>query len=228
MHSFLPSFLAFVTFASFSRAQQNITVNSTSPDIKYQGNPASVPFCNIFPNGTFPAGQAGCYNVPSHCSDTAFVGQGGTGVATFSFNGSAIYITGLLDSLSPLYTVTLDGTSTDVDGVVSSPPFICAPLYSKTGLDPNVEHQISLSVKGPSPNRNQSITDSEDAYVFGLVNFVYTEGGANGSQLSAGTTKANATTQTSSPKSSSGAEGLQLNWTIAIGAIAVILKLHRL
>lgn len=90
--------------------------------------------------------------------------------------GSAIYITGLLYFISPVYTITLDGNSTDVDGVRDSGPFICSPLFSATNLDANVEHTIRLSVKGPSPNRNMTVDPDGKATVFGLANLMYAWG----------------------------------------------------
>ena len=220
MHSLLRSLLGFVIFVSLARAQQNITVNSTSPDIKYEGNPTSVNFCKYDSNGALVSAQPACYNVPSHCADTAFVGLGGSGVATFSFKGSAIYITSLLFTLSPTYTVTVDGKSEDVDGVRDSRPFICSPLYSKTGLDPNIEHQVRLSVKGPSPTRNQSIPNSENAYSFALVNFIYTQGGT----ANTSTTSSNNTSQAPTSKPTSSAQrylfdlSLAMSTTIFLGS----------
>ncbi|GLB40577.1 hypothetical protein LshimejAT787_0804480 [Lyophyllum shimeji] len=173
-------------------AQHNITVNNTSPLIQYEGNAGNATICKTNPDGTLQSGQPGCYNVPSHCTEGATMGQGGSGAASFSFNGTAIYIQSLLDSLSPIYTVTLDGKSTDVDGVRPSLPFVCAPLFSRTGLDPNVEHKVRLSVKGPSPDRNTSIEGSENFFTFSLISFTYTDGG-NGTA-----TSANGTASTSS------------------------------
>jgi hypothetical protein len=88
------------------------------------------------------------------------------------FPGIAIYINSLLNDLSPVYTVTLDGQSTDVDGVRNSLPFTCYLLYSQTGLDPSVEHDVRLSVKGPSPTRNQTIPGSAGAINFSLISFM--------------------------------------------------------
>ncbi|KAG5653239.1 hypothetical protein H0H81_001622 [Sphagnurus paluster] len=152
----------------------NVTVNNTSPSIEYGGNAGDASICKINPDGTLVPGQPGCYAIPSQCTKGVSMSQGASGTASFSFNGTAIYIESALDSLSPIYTITLDGQSTDVDGVRQSAPFICAPLYSQTGLDPTVEHSVKLSVKGPSPNRNTSITNSENFFTFSLISFTYT------------------------------------------------------
>ncbi|KAG6910002.1 hypothetical protein DXG01_014002 [Tephrocybe rancida] len=108
------------------------------------------------------------------------MGQGlgaASAAASFSFKGSAIYIESALNFFSPIYTVTLDGVPTDVDGVRASGAFICAPLFSKTGLDPNIEHTVRLSIKGPSPNRNMTFPDSAKDFVFSLASYTFTEGG---------------------------------------------------
>ncbi|KAH9477740.1 hypothetical protein JR316_0009967 [Psilocybe cubensis] len=129
--------------------------------------------CRIDSNGNVVAGQAGCYNLPSNCSDSIAAGQSADSSASYKFKGSGIYITGVLNSLSPVYTVDLDGTSKDVDGVVDSLPFTCAPLFSATNLDPNVEHTIRLSIKGPSPNRNMTVDPDGKFLTFAMANFMY-------------------------------------------------------
>ena len=72
---------------------------------------------------------------------------------------------------TPIYTITLDENSTDVGGARPSPPHICSPLFSQTSLDPNKEHEIHLSIKGLSPNRNQSIPNGDPTFVISLINF---------------------------------------------------------
>ena len=73
---------------------------------------------------------------------------------------------------TPIYTIALDGNSTDVGGARPSPPHICSPLFSQTSLDPNKEHEIHLSIKGFSPNRNQSIPNSDPTFVLSLISFM--------------------------------------------------------
>ena len=86
--------------------------------------------------------------------------------------GSAIYVNSGLDDISPIFTVNLDGQSTDVDGVRSSRAFTCDILFSKTGLDPTVEHTIALTVKGPSPNRNMTTDPEGTSLVFSVIDFM--------------------------------------------------------
>jgi hypothetical protein len=86
--------------------------------------------------------------------------------------GSAVYVNSLLFDLSPIYTITLDGTATDIDGVRPSGPFICDTLFSQTGLDPSVDHNIELAIKSVSPNRNQTHGSNNDTFVFSLINFM--------------------------------------------------------
>ncbi|KAF8968741.1 hypothetical protein BDZ97DRAFT_1797798 [Flammula alnicola] len=172
-------------------AQTNITVPDTDKSITYSGQgTGDAAFCQHTANGNVAAGQPGCYNVPSMCAPSASVGQSPDSAAEFTFKGSAIYVTGLLYSISPIYTVTLDGQATDVDGVRPSGAFVCAPLFSAANLDPNAEHTITLAVKGPSPTRNMTLDPQGKDAVFGLVNFIYTV--ADGSSAS------NTTTTTSS------------------------------
>lgn len=78
----------------------------------------------------------------------------------------------LLRSISPIYTITLDGKSIDVDGVRPSTAFICDTLFSKTGLDPTEDHEIRLSIKDVSPNRNLTIDPTGNTFVFSLIDFM--------------------------------------------------------
>jgi hypothetical protein len=88
--------------------------------------------------------------------------------------GSAIYINSLLFDLSPLYTVTLDGNATDVDGFRTSGTFQCDTLFSRTGLDPTVNHTITLAIKSQSPSATASPgASSSSIFVFSLINFMY-------------------------------------------------------
>ena len=73
----------------------------------------------------------------------------------------------------PIYTITLNWNSTDVGGAQPSPPHICSPLFSQTGLDLNKGHEIRLSIKGLSPNHNQSIPNSDPTFVLSLINFMW-------------------------------------------------------
>lgn len=84
--------------------------------------------------------------------------------------GSAIYVNSLLSANSPLYTVTLDGTPTDIDGYRPSNNFTCNTLFSQTGLDPNVQHNITLATKGASPSKPAG--NSNGISVFSLINFM--------------------------------------------------------
>ena len=124
------------------------------------------------------------------CTDTAAMGQGGDGFASWKFKGtmphvpvssnvssdatlfigSAITITSLLTSFSSLYTITIDGNGTTVDGArPSTRAFDCFTLFSTAGLDPNVEHTVNLTVKGVSPNANTTLGGG--GLVFSLVNY---------------------------------------------------------
>ncbi|RDB31049.1 hypothetical protein Hypma_000090 [Hypsizygus marmoreus] len=189
----------------------------------YEGNAGDAAICKYNPDGTLVGGQGGCWNAPSMCTEGVSMGQGGTGAASFSFNGSAIYINSLLNYFSPIYTVTLDGQSTEVDGVRPSGVFICAPLFSQTGLDPEVEHTIRLSVKGASPTRNTTRPNSENSFAFSVISFVYTEGpvGNTTKNSSAGvnsttTTSGGNSAQTSAPSS---AEAPQLSARLVLAIV---------
>jgi hypothetical protein len=87
------------------------------------------------------------------------------------FAGSAIYMNALLDDISNTYTVTLDGTATDIDGVRPGGALLCYTLFAQSGLDPTTEHNISLSIKGLSPTRNTTL-GNDDTFFFWLDNFV--------------------------------------------------------
>lgn len=74
--------------------------------------------------------------------------------------GTGIVISAILNDGSNLFNVTLDGVSTSVDGARPSQPFVCATLFSQSGLDPTKEHEISVIVGGPSPTANATLDDS--------------------------------------------------------------------
>ncbi|KDR69403.1 hypothetical protein GALMADRAFT_919597 [Galerina marginata CBS 339.88] len=155
--------------------EHNVTVLDTDPSITYAGTgtgPATL--CKFDAAGNVFGGQPGCYFIPSNCTSSAAMSQNldHNAAASFKFKGSAIYINSALFDISPMYTVTLDGQATDVDGVRPSRTFICAPLFSKTGLDPAVEHTIQLSVKGPSPNRNTTTDPNGSDLGFSLIDFM--------------------------------------------------------
>jgi len=174
---------------------RNVTVVDTDPSIVYSGQgTGDAPICQVDANGNVQGGQAGCYFFPTKCTSSVAMSQNSDGKAgaAFKFTGSAIYVNSGLDEISPIFTVTLDGQSTDVDGVRPSPGFTCAPLFSKTDLDPTVEHTITLSVKGPSPNRNMTVDPNGTALVFSLIDFIYTV--SNSSSNSTDSSSSNSST----------------------------------
>ncbi|KAH6906450.1 hypothetical protein BKA70DRAFT_409099 [Coprinopsis sp. MPI-PUGE-AT-0042] len=168
--------------ASFAFAQRNVTVTNTDPSITYEGDDVSDSTVCRYENGNLVPGQRGCYNFgPELCTESVTMGRGDDSFASFTFKGSAIYVNSGRYRLSPLYTITLDGQAEDVDGFSESGPFTCQLLFSRTGLDPNVDHTITLAVKGPSPQDN-STEDSNTVrtFNFSLIDFTYTvEGSAN-------------------------------------------------
>ncbi|KAF9474905.1 hypothetical protein BDN70DRAFT_924330 [Pholiota conissans] len=192
----------FLLCAQLTFAQKNITVVDTDPSIHYSGGAGDATICKVDASGNFISGQAGCYSVPDKCTDSVAMGQSKDSGASFTFKGSAIYINSLLFSLSPLYTVTLDGTAVDVDGFRTSKAFSCETLFSRTGLDPTSEHTISLAIKGVSPN---STDTSDGIFDFSLINFIYTtEDSATSSNTSSNTPPASSTpTNTSSAPATS-------------------------
>jgi len=221
MQNLILTFVLFVSVTITVSSAQNTTVTDTDTSIKYSGGVNDASICKYDASGLIQ-GQAGCYNVPSNC---AAMGQSQSGSASLTFKGSAIYIHSLLFDLSPIYTVTLDGSSTDVDGVRSSGPFICDTLFSKTGLDPNVDHNIALTIKSVSPNRNQSIAGSDDTFIFSLINFIYTVGASNSTSSSpsgTGTTRAGtAATSTASSSNSYTVDVPRLLGELMLGAALV-------
>ncbi|KAJ7154784.1 hypothetical protein C8R46DRAFT_443723 [Mycena filopes] len=183
-------FLLFLSLVSLAVADQNTTIDDTDASIQYSDGGHTEP-CAIGANGTISGGP-GCFNNgPKNCSSGAHILQAKTSTLSMKFKGSAIYMNALLDDISNLYTVTLDGKSTDVDGFRPGGALLCYTLFSQTGLDPTVEHNISLSIKGASPNA----TSSPGGSFFWLDNFVVT--------TSDGNTTANATSSQSSAGSSS-------------------------
>ncbi|KAF8173102.1 hypothetical protein BJ912DRAFT_1047015 [Pholiota molesta] len=185
--------------------QYNITVIDTDPSIQYRGGAGDAPICKVSSDGTIVSSQPGCYNIPSKCTASVAMGQRQASAATFTFQGSAIYINSLLFNLSPLYTVTLDGNATDVDGFSASNMFLCEMLFSRTGLDPTVNHAIALAIKSQSPNATRPPTLPDDVFDFSLINFIYTvEGAGNSSSTSTPASTASTTSTSSVLASTSG------------------------
>ncbi|KAH6906452.1 hypothetical protein BKA70DRAFT_409122 [Coprinopsis sp. MPI-PUGE-AT-0042] len=168
--------------ASLALAQRNVTVVNTDPSITYEGESiGDAPICRIDSEGNITS-SPGCYNFAEPCTESVTMGRGNDSVASFTFKGSAVYVNSGRYTFSPLYTITLDGQAEDVDGFSESAPLTCQLLFSRTGLDPNVEHTITLAAKGPSPQRN-STEDSSTSTIFNfsLIDFTYTVEGSDNS-----------------------------------------------
>ncbi|KAH6906449.1 hypothetical protein BKA70DRAFT_408931 [Coprinopsis sp. MPI-PUGE-AT-0042] len=169
--------------ASFAFAQRNITVTNTDPSITYEGHNVGNSTVCRYENGSLVPGQPGCYNFgPELCTETVTMGRRNDSSASLTFKGSAIYINSALNNLSPLYTVTLDGEAEDVDGFRESRPYTCQPLFSRTGLDPAVDHTITLASKGQSPQDTESLNDAGSN--FSLIDFIYTVEGSDNTSSS--------------------------------------------
>ncbi|KAH6906453.1 hypothetical protein BKA70DRAFT_409127 [Coprinopsis sp. MPI-PUGE-AT-0042] len=194
-------------YALLVSAQRNVTVINTDPSITYAGeNISDAPICQIDPEGNVVSNSPGCYNFgPEPCTDSVTMGRGSDSSASFTFKGSAVYINSGLTKLSPLYTVTLDGQTEDVDGFGESGPATCQILFSRTGLDPSVDHTITLSVKGHSPQANSTGgSSSEIHYFFSLIDFTYTAEGSDGSGLPSSAVNSSLTTRLAASASPSG------------------------
>lgn len=77
-----------------------------------------------------------------------------------------------------VYTVTLDGVAIDVDDYTDYHYLASGdrPLWSQAGLDPAVEHEVTLATKNVSLLNNDTQEDgppsqSQDA-IFSLISFV--------------------------------------------------------
>ncbi|KAJ6532744.1 hypothetical protein DFH09DRAFT_1182142 [Mycena vulgaris] len=195
--------LLILSFIFAVLADQNTTIEDTDVSIQYSDGGRISP-CAFDADGNIVGGQQGCFNSGlKNCSSGAHILQQQTSTVSMQFKGSAIYMNALLDDISNTYTVTLDGKSTDVDGVRPGGPLLCYTLFSQTGLDPAVEHNISLSIKGLSPTRNTTLGGG-NTFVFFLDNFVVTTPDANSSSSSAGSpTSASSGPSSSSPSATS-------------------------
>ncbi|KAJ7154686.1 hypothetical protein C8R46DRAFT_830203, partial [Mycena filopes] len=184
-----------LAFVSRSVAGQNTTIDDTDPSIQYSDGDHSEP-CALDANGNVLGGQPGCFfNGVHNCSSGAHLLETQNSTLSMKFKGSAIYVNALLDNITNLYTITLDGKSTDVDGLRPGSALLCYTLFSQTDLDPTIEHNIGLSIKGVSPNLDTSATEGPDPdFFFWLDNFVVT--------TSAGNSTSNTTSTKSSPQSS--------------------------
>ncbi|KAJ7698607.1 hypothetical protein B0H17DRAFT_978133 [Mycena rosella] len=196
--------LLILSFILVVLADQNTTIDDTDPSIKYSdSDPGHTPPCAFDADGHLLSGQPGCVNTGvKNCSSGAYGLLKQTSTLSMQFKGSAIYMNTLLNEGSNTYTVTLDGKSTDVDGVRPNGPLLCFTLFSQTELDPTADHNISLSIKGPSPTRN---TTFGDGFSFWLDNFIITTPDVNSSSTSG--TPSNSSAGTSPSPGASGALG---------------------
>ncbi|KJA26670.1 hypothetical protein HYPSUDRAFT_36391 [Hypholoma sublateritium FD-334 SS-4] len=210
----IPTFVAILFYASLITAQVNITVPDTDPSISYKGNTGDATLCKVTQNGTIIGGQEGCYLVPANCAPSVAMGQSNDSAASFSFEGSAIYINSLLSSDSPLYTVTLDGISADIDGYKSSNSFVCETLFSQTGLDPKVQHTITLATKGASPSNPGGISGGNGVLIFSLINFIYTSENSTFS-----TNSSTNTSSTAQPSPGTTSAGTSVHTSITAGGL---------
>ncbi|KAJ7583224.1 hypothetical protein C8J56DRAFT_1054983 [Mycena floridula] len=198
-------FTLFTLFgALFLRCQAlNVTVESNSTDLTYSSGPGwnHADRCRVDSDGNILS-KPGCVNIPSNCTDNvAMAGSAGASVNS-TFFGDAIYLNGLSASVSGVFTVTINGDSTDVDGYGPSAPFVCKTLFSKTGLDPTSQHTISVALKGASP---QSTLTS---FTLMVDNFVYEQIGSSSVSATNGGHSSGPSSQTTSapsPSSSSSA-----------------------
>ncbi|KIY64445.1 hypothetical protein CYLTODRAFT_401869 [Cylindrobasidium torrendii FP15055 ss-10] len=218
MTGMLLSALVIFAVPAFVVSQKNITVNETdTTQISFSGRAGDASVCKLDSNGSYIGGQAGCYNlIPSGCSETVAMAQNAEDAgASFKFNGTAIYINSIQYAYSPLYTISLDGEDTDVDGYVNNTYFQCSePLFSKTGLDANTEHTISLTVKGRSPQRTDDTDDGVG--IWSLISFVYTPADSKASASSSAEDASSTATQ-----GGDGASGLTLS-SLSLGIIAMV------
>ncbi|KAJ7054507.1 hypothetical protein C8F01DRAFT_1324099 [Mycena amicta] len=153
-------------------ADTNTTIPDTDSSIQYSDGGHSLP-CLLDDEGNFLPGQGGCFNNgPKNCSAGAHVLQQQKSTLSMLFKGSAIYMNSLLDDISNVYTVTLDGKSTDIDGVRPGGLLVCETLFSQTGLDPTVEHNISVAIKGLSPTRNTTL-GNDNTFFLWLDDFMF-------------------------------------------------------
>ncbi|KAF9067889.1 hypothetical protein BDP27DRAFT_1328215 [Rhodocollybia butyracea] len=214
-------------FTAVVAGSQNITVNETDTSQITLVNVSDAPICKLDSSGNIVGSQPGCYDAAlTGCTDSVAMQQNAVNSsATFKFNGTAILINSLQFQYSPVYTVTLDGESTDVDGYANPPPnisFSCTPLFSKNGLDKTREHTIVLATKGRSQFRTD--TQTNNIGVFSLISFVYTsDGNPNTTSSPSGTT-------TGSPSATGATNNSVLNamhrsWAKVYAGLLVVLAL---
>ncbi|KAJ7322938.1 hypothetical protein DFH08DRAFT_1085620 [Mycena albidolilacea] len=221
----VPLFILSFVFAVV--ADRNVTIDDTDASIQYSDGGHSLP-CAFDAGGNFVGGQPGCFlNGPKdsqNCSSGAHILQKQTSTLSMQFKGSAIYMNVLLDDISNIYTVTLDGKSTDIDGVRPGGALLCYTFFSQSNLDPTIEHNISVSIKGLSPARNLTI-DNDGTFFFWLDNFVVTTPDGNSTSASSaggsGTAASpSGTASGSSPSASSTGTGGALKQMVALSWIS--------
>ncbi|KAJ7643681.1 hypothetical protein FB45DRAFT_692561, partial [Roridomyces roridus] len=119
----------------------NHTIDDISPLISYTGSswhestPALDPLISQYSNDTFTlCNTAGSY-------------------ATFSFNGTAIWIFGAKRPNHAPYSVTLDGVTTPFDGH-ADPAVFQTPLFGATNLPTNQIHTVTITNQEDDPTLN--------------------------------------------------------------------------
>ncbi|KAF7970706.1 hypothetical protein HWV62_23250 [Athelia sp. TMB] len=96
------------------------------------------------------------YNKYSDSTFTLSVASGAT--ATFSFNGTAVYLYGAKRGNHGLYNVTLDGMTTTSNGEYPDPGLFQTPLFSAANLK-NTLHTVTLTNAGTNTNRALDFLD---------------------------------------------------------------------
>ncbi|KAH8827747.1 hypothetical protein DL96DRAFT_1115101 [Flagelloscypha sp. PMI_526] len=110
----------------------NITIDDTSPMIRYEGA-----WKDAGTNGTDPM-------QPRYANQTFHATQSVSSRAILKFNGTAVYIYGARRFNHGQFTVDVDGETESLDGK-ADPDEFQQVLYSKTGLSPNQEHEVTLT-----------------------------------------------------------------------------------
>jgi hypothetical protein len=85
--------------------------------------------------------------------------------ATFSFNGTGIWLFGAKRGNHGLYNITLDGSTTTLSGFAADPGIFQTPLFGQSHLK-NTLHTITLTNAGANPNRYLDFLDLDYVCVF--------------------------------------------------------------
>ncbi|ORY34968.1 hypothetical protein BCR39DRAFT_461922 [Naematelia encephala] len=152
------------TLVSSSSSCENVTLDDASSEISYTD----------FTSTTSASSQVAAISGGTFYQDTVSYTTSAGAVASFSFQGSALYIFGPTGPAFGLFSITLDGTSMGTFNASTTVDTYGTLLFFTTQLEESTTHQIVL-------------TNQQDGFWFALDSCVAVQSSSSGSGSSSGT-----------------------------------------